>query len=403
MTLMPRHALFASAGLTILLAASAVAQQAQPPAAAPGRPPGTEHIVLPVNPPPRLTVTQPDQIPINRLRVPQGFQVELWAHGMPGARMMTRADNGTIFVGTRTIGRVYALTDSGGQRSSRIIVQGLTQPNGVTFRNGSLYVAAINRVLRFDGIEQSLASPPQPVDLSAAFNLPPEVHHGWKFLAFGPDGKLYVPVGVPCNICEIDENRHGVILRFNPDGTGREVVARGVRNSVGFDFHPVTRQLWFTDNGRDWAGDDGFEEELNVVTRNGEHFGFPWCHQGDMPDPEFRGRACNEFTPPVARLGPHAAALGMRFYTGAMFPAAYRERAFIARRGSWNRTVRFGYDVVTATTTPGQPVRIEPFLTGFLENGEFWGRPVDVMQLPDGSLLVSDEQNGAIYRISYRG
>lgn len=378
-------------------------QQPAPPAWAQGRP--ADMADSPLAPhAPRLTVTPPEKIPVDRIKLPPGFKVEIWVHGMPGARMMARGDDGTIFVGTRAINRVYAVTDRGDRREHRVLVQGLTQPNGVAFRNGSLYVAAINRVLRYDGIEKRLDSPPEPVDLTAAFGLPTEAHHGWKFLAFGPDGKLYIPVGAPCNICKVDENRHALIARFNPDGSGREIVARGVRNSVGFDFHPTTKQLWFTDNGRDWGGDDTPNDELNVATRMGEHFGFPYCGQGDWQDPEFNARQCSEFTPPAALLGPHAAALGMRFYTGSMFPAEYRERAFIARHGSWNRTKKSGFDVVTAITAPGQKAKIEPFMTGLVDtdSGEFWGRPTDVLQMPDGALLVSDEQNGAIYRISYQ-
>ncbi len=382
----------------------AFAQQQPPPAWAQGRPAGMANSPLAPHAP-RMTVTTPDKIPLDKLKVPSGFKVELWAHGMPGARMMAAGDKGTVFVGTRTIGRVYAVTDSGGARKTQILAQGLTQPNGMVFRNGALYVAAINQVLRYDGIEDKLANPPQPVDLTQAFALPPEQHHGWKFLAFGPDNKLYVPIGAPCNICE-PSAAHAQIRRYNADGSGMEVVARGVRNSVGFDFHPRTGQLWFTDNGRDWAGDDGPEEELNRVATVGENFGFPYCHAQGLADPDFKkANACDGVTKPVTTLGPHAAALGMRFYTGSMFPAEYRDRVFIARRGSWNRTDKFGYDVAMVTAGPdGTNAKVEPFLTGFLDrqSNSFWGRPVDVTQMRDGSLLVSDEENGAIYRVSYQ-
>jgi glucose/arabinose dehydrogenase len=388
----------------IPIASDALAQQQPPPAWAQGRPAGMESSTLAPHAP-RMTVTTPDKIPLDKLKVPSGFRVELWAHGMPGARMMTAGDKGTVFVGTRTIGRVYAVTDGGGERKTQVLAQGLTQPNGVVFRNGALYVAAISRVLRYDGIEDKLASPPQPVDLTQAFALPTDQHHGWKFLAFGPDNKLYVPIGAPCNICE-PPAANAQIRRYNADGSGMEVVARGVRNSVGFDFHPRTGQLWFTDNGRDWAGEDGPEEELNRVASVGEDFGFPYCHAQGLADPDIKKPdACDGVTKPVATLGPHAAALGMRFYTGSMFPAEYRDRIFIARRGSWNRTEKFGYDVAVVTANPdGTNAKVEPFMTGFLDkqaNG-FWGRPVDVMQMRDGSLLVSDEENGAIYRVSYQ-
>jgi glucose/arabinose dehydrogenase len=392
------------AAAALPMASGALAQQQPPPAWAQGRPAGMENSPLAPHAP-RMTVTTPDKIQLDKLKVPAGFKVELWAHGMPGARMMTAGDKGTVFVGTRTIGRVYAITDSDGGRKTQVLAQGLTQPNGMVFRNGALYVAAIERVLRYDEIEDKLASPPQPTDLTQAFKLPPEQHHGWKFLAFGPDNKLYVPIGAPCNICE-PSPAHAQIRRYNADGSGMEVVARGVRNSVGFDFHPRTGQLWFTDNGRDWGGEDGPEEELNRVSSPGENFGFPYCHAQGLPDPDLKkSNACDGVTKPVVTLGPHAAALGMRFYTGSMFPAEYRDRIFIARRGSWNRTEKFGYDVVTVTTNPdGTNAKVEPFLTGFLDkqSNAFWGRPVDVMQMRDGSLLVSDEENGAIYRISHQ-
>jgi len=358
----------------------------------------------------KMTVTAPEDIPLKRIQVPAGFQVELWAHGNPGARMMARGDKGTIFQGTRTIGRVYATMDKDGKRTSRIIAEKLVQPNGVLFHNGALYVAAIHRVFRYDNIEASLAKGevPTPVELTDAFRLPTEVHHNWKFLALGPDRKIYIQVGAPCNVCEINKEVHGQIRRYNLDGSGMEIVARGVRNSVGYDFHPRTGELWFTDNGRDWAGEDGFEDELNRVpaTMIGADFGFPYCHANGQPDPDFkRANPCDKVILPVATLGPHTAALGMRFYTGTMFPADFRDAIFVARRGSWNRTEKMGYDVLTVRATPdGKNAQVAPFMTGFLDTAknEFWGRPVDVLQMPDGSLLVADEQVGAIYRVSYK-
>lgn len=358
--------------------------------------------------PPKLTVTPLEELPIKHLQVPPGFRIEVWAHGFPGGRMMTRGDKGTIFMGTRNIGRVYAVMEQDGKRVSKIVIDKLVQPNGVLFHNGSLYVAAINKVLRFDNIEANLDNIPQPVDLTEAFNLPPEVHHNWKFLAFGPDRKIYIPVGSPCNLCEVNPGVHGQIRRYNPDGSGMEIVARGVRNSVGFDFHPRTGELWFTDNGRDWGGENGFEEELNRVPKNliGAHFGFPYCHADGQPDPDIRvPNACANVVLPVTTLGAHAAALGMRFYTGKMFPPEYRDAVLVARRGSWNRTIKNGYDVLMVKATPdGRNPRVKPFVTGFLdkEKNAFHGRPVDVLQMPDGSVLVADEQNGAIYRVSYR-
>lgn len=360
--------------------------------------------------PPVFTVTPPENIPLDKLQVPPGFQVELWSHGHPGGRMMTRGDRGTIFMGTRIIGRVYAVMDRDGKRTSRVIAEKLVQPNGVLFHDGSLYVASIHRVYRYDNIEAALAEGkvPTPVELTDAFKLPTEVHHNWKFLALGPDKKIYFQVGAPCNVCEINPGVHGQIRRYNLDGSGMEIVARGVRNTVGFDFHPKTGELWFTDNGRDWAGEDGFEDELNRLPadRIGGHFGFPYCHANGQPDPDIRvPNPCANTILPVATLGAHTAALGMRFYTGSMFPSEYRDAIFVARRGSWNRTEKSGYDVLSVRATPdGRNARVTPFLTGFLDKNTnaFWGRPVDVLQLPDGSLLVADEDSGAIYRVSYR-
>jgi len=351
----------------------------------------------------RMTVTPPSDIPVDKIRVPKGFKVELWAHGMPGVRMMTRGSKDTIWAGTRTIGRVYEIKDKGGSREHRILAQKLTQPNGVAFQGGSLYVMAINRVFRYDGIEDNPNV--KPVELTDAFKLPPDVHHNWKFIAFGPDSKLYVQVGAPCNICEPSE-QHAQIRRYTADGSQMEVVARGVRNSVGFDFHPTTGELWFTDNGRDWQAENGPDDELNRVSKMGEFFGFPYCHAKGIPDMDVKKKdPCKGVTMPVALMGPHAAALGMRFYTASMFPKEYANSIFVARRGSWNRSELFGYDVVNVrATSDGKNAKVTPFMTGFMDKKEnkFWGRPVDVLQLPDGSLLVSDEQNGAIYRVTYQ-
>ena len=392
--------MFRRATLAALLAASVAAPGfAQAPAPVDqGRPPGAPDL----RPhPPRLTATPVERIPAERLRVPAGFQVELWASGMPGIRAMTRAPDGTIFAGTRAIGRVYAIRDLGDRREGRVFVQGLTQPSGVTMRGGDLYVAAINRILRFDNAAANLDSP-QPVELTAAFNLPPDVHHGWKHIAFGPDGRLYVPVGVPCNICDTDHERFALIRSFNPDGTDGRIEARGVRNSVGFDFHPRTGQLWFTNHGRDWAMNDNPADTLHVLERRGEHFGFPWC-AGGWQDTAVQGRLCSEFPAPTALLGPHVAPIGTHFYTGTMFPEGYRERLFVALRGSWNRVRLSGFEVVTVRFEGGRPI-IEPFLTGLRddESQRFFGRPTGLLTLPDGSMLISDEENGAIYRVTHR-
>ncbi len=347
-----------------------------------------------------------DKLPIDKIKLPAGFKAEVYSSGHAGARSMVLGDKGTMFMGTRGIGRVYAIVEKDGKREAKVLLQGLTQPNGLAFRDGSLYVFAINKVLRYDNIESKLDNPGEPVELTAAYNLPPEIHHNWKYVDFGPDGKMYVQVGANCNICEINPGVHGQIRRYNADGTGMEIVARGVRNTVGFDWHPKTRELWFTDNGRDWAGNGGPEDELNRVAkgREGAFYGFPYCHAAGVPDPDIRKPdACAGVTLPAATIGPHAAGLGVKFYTGQMFPKAYQNVAFIARRGSWNREDKFGYDVVIARPQANGTAKIEPFLTGLLDakDNKFYGRPTYVLPLKDGSLLVSDEQNGATYRISY--
>jgi glucose/arabinose dehydrogenase len=347
---------------------------------------------------------------LDRIDLPDGFRIEVFADTLPEARSMAYVPGtgdapGALFVGTRNTGGVYALRDRNGDHrvdAMHVLAADLDTPNGVAVKDGDLYVAEINRILRYDDILQRLDDPPEPV--VAVDGLPEEEHHGWKFIDFGPDGKLYVPVGAPCNICNPDEP-FATILRMNPDGTEREVVARGVRNSVGFDWHPETDQLWFTDNGRDWMGDNTPPCELNHVTEAGQHFGYPYVHGDDVLDPEFgSGRDPADYRAPAQELGPHVAPLGMEFYTGTMFPAAYRGRVFIAEHGSWNRSDKIGYRVTMIRfNDAGQAVSYEPFATGWLQGDSNWGRPVDLELLPDGSMLVSDDQTGAIYRISYDG
>ena len=383
------------------LLASAPAAAAAPPAWQQGRTPEQAGSTLaPVAG--KLTATPVSDIPLQSFKLPPGFRAEIWASGMPGARAMARAENGKIYIGTRGIGRVYELTDHGVTRSARVVVDKLVQPSGVAYANGALYVMAIDKVLRFDGIASNPAV--AAVDMTAAFKLPPEQHHNWKFINFGPDGKLYVPFGAPCNICEPGAE-YAQIRRYNADGSGMEVIARGVRNTQGFAWHPETREMWFTDHGRDWMGDDGPPDELNRMVKTGLNFGFPYCHANGMADRDFpRANACADVTLPVQTMGPHSAVMGLHFYTGAMFPAEYRNALFVARKGSWNRTQKFGYDVVIVhTDAQGSNPRIQPFMTGFLDasNDNFSGRPTYLLQLPDGSLLISDEQLGAIYRISY--
>jgi len=388
------------------LAAPALAQDKPkpPPAWHQGKPPAMAESKLAPHAG-KMTETPPGEIPVKKLKAPAGFKVELWASGLPGGRAMAVSDDGKkVYVGTRVIGRVYEVTDAGDKRTVRVVVDKLTQPAGVAFKDGSLYVFAIDKVLKFDGIAGNPNA--QAQDLTAKFDLPPEQHHNWKYVAFGPDGKLYVPFGAPCNICE-PPKEYAQIRRYNADGSGKEVIATGVRNSVGFDWHPKTKELWFTDHGRDWMGDDGPQDELNRLAKPGANFGFPYCHADGKVDSEFKkDDACKGVTRPVTLMGPHAAAMGVKFYTGKMFPAEYQNTMFIARKGSWNRTKPMGFDVVNVRpSADGKTAKVTRFLTGFQEGGEgykFWGRPAYVAQMPDGALLVSDEQTGAIYRISYQ-
>ena len=342
-------------------------------------------------------------LPLERIKLPPGFVIELVAR-IDGARAMTWGSGGTLFVGTRS-GSVHAVTlpQGPGAAPVRTIATQLRDPSGVAFRDGTLYVSAVSRILKFPDIERRLDDPPQPVVVTDRY--PADAHHGRKFIAFGPDGKLYVPIGAPCNACETKDDRHGVITRINPDGSGYEVVARGVRNTVGFDFHPATGELWFTDNGRDWLGDDEPPCELNRLAKPGAHFGFPYCHGGNVVDPQFgAGRSCSEFVPPVQSLGAHVAPLGMRFYTGRQFPQAYRGQVFIAEHGSWNRSSKVGYRVTLVRVgADGRAVSYEPFAQGWLDGERAWGRPADVSVGPDGSLFISDDGAGAVYRIRYRG
>ncbi len=350
----------------------------------------------------KLTVTPASDIQINQLKLPAGFKIDLWSTGTPGVRAMSRGESGKTYAGTRPLGRVYEITDSGGQRTSRVVVDKLDQP-ATLMHKGSLYVFAVDKVLRFDGIESNPNV--QPVDMTAAFNLPKEKHHNWKYVRVGPDGKFYVPFGAPCNICVLPGPEYAQIRRYNPDGSGMEVIATGVRNTQGFDFHPVTKELWFTNHSRDWLGDDTPDDSLNRLSAKGQNFGFPYCHNGILPDPDVKkANACEGVTPAVQLMGGHSAVMGLEFYTGNMFPAEYKNTMFVARKGSWNRTVKNGYDVVMVKAdADGKNPKVTPFITGFLDHQTqaFTGRPTYFLQMPDGAMLLADEQMGAIYRISY--
>jgi glucose/arabinose dehydrogenase len=338
---------------------------------------------------------------LENVRVPAGFKLEVYADDVPAARSMALGQRGTLFVGTRS-GKVYAVSGTPGAAAKptvRVIADKLNMPNGVAFRDGALYVAEISRILRYDDIEARLGQVPEPKVVRD--DLPKDRHHGWKYLAFGPDGKLYVPIGAPCNVC--NEPKYATITRMNADGSDHEVFARGIRNSVGFTWHPVTQQLWFTDNGRDFLGDDRPPCELNVAPRAGLDFGFPYCHGGNLKDPELGHLGeCSKSVPPVQALGAHVAPLGVKFYTGSAFPERFRNQVFIAEHGSWNRKDKSGYRITVVRLEGDRAVAYEPFATGFNRgNDAVFGRPVDLLVLQDGSMLISDDAAGAIYRLSY--
>ena len=342
-------------------------------------------------------------LPLSGIRLPEGFKIEIYAENIPDARSLALSPSGILFVGNRREDKVYALQDTDGDHKidkQYILAKGLKMPCGVAFRKGDLYVAEVNRILKFEQIEAHLEDLPKPIVINDHF--PNDKWHGWKFIAFGPDDKLYVPVGAPCNICERKNKMYSTIMRLDPDGSNLEIFAKGIRNSVGFDWHPNTKTLWFTDNGRDYLGDNLPSDELNHAPIIGMHFGFPYCHQGDISDPEFgKKHTCEEFEPPVKKLGAHVAALGMRFYTGKQFPSEYYMQIFIAQHGSWNRSSKVGYRIMVIKLEGNNVIEYKVFAEGWLINEEAWGRPVDLLWLPDGSMLVSDDYANVIYRISY--
>ena len=374
-----------------------------PPQWQQGRPESMKNSTLAPHAPGVIAKSAAD-IKLDKIKLPPGFSIELWATGLPNARSITLGAKGTVFVGTRQLDTVYAVVDNDGKREVRTLLKGLQRPNGVVYQGGTLFVAEQSRILRYDNIEESLSNPPKPVVVFDA--LPRDDHHGWKYLTLGPDGWLYFNIGAPCNNCVPPES-HAQIVRVDPKNGVLETVARGVRNSMGMAFHPLSKELWFTNHGRDWLGDDTPNDTLHRIasgTRHGVHFGFPYCHQGDLPDPDLgKGRSCNEFAGPTLKLGAHVAPMGMRFYDGKMFPAAFRHRIIIANHGSWNRTQKAGFNLMQVTLdAAGRPGKAEVFAEGWLEGENHWGRPVDVQVMPDGALLVSDDLAGALYRISYK-
>jgi glucose/arabinose dehydrogenase len=344
-------------------------------------------------------------LPLDKIKLPAGFKIEVYAE-VEDARSLAISPSGVIYVGNRNKDKVYAIKDTDGDFKADkkwVLATGLNMPNGVAFRDGDLYIAEVSRITKLPAIESKLDNPPAPVVIKDDY--PKETHHGWKYIAFGPDGKLYVPVGAPCNICESKDEIFASITRLNKDGSGREIFAQGVRNSVGFTWHPVTKELWFTDNGRDMLGDDVPSCELNLAAKPGMHFGYPYCHEGGIKDPEFGDkRPCSEFTAPADKLGPHVAPLGLKFYTGSMFPASYKNQLIVAEHGSWNRSKKSGYNLSLVKLNGNKVTGHEPFASGWMDDAtqKVWGRPVDVLLLPDGSMLVSDDQANVIYRISYK-
>lgn len=349
------------------------------------------------------------EVHLDKIKLPPNFKINVWAADIPNARSLTVSEDGIVFVGNTKGNTVYAVIDEDGDGkadSKFVIAKDLNTPNGVALKNGDLYVAEINRILRFKDIKNTLANPTYEVVYDG---YPTETHHGWKFIAFGPDGKLYVPVGAPCNICEPEKEIFASITRIDVDSPNPtpEIVAHGVRNTVGFDWDPKTGDLWFTDNGRDMLGDDTPNCELNHLTKDGQHFGYPYWHQGDVKDPEFgdKGGPASDYVGPAAKLGPHVAPLGIRFYEGDMFPAEFSNRAIIAKHGSWNRSKKSGYKVTSIQIEGNTASGEKDFATGWLDESsqEAWGRPVDVQALKDGSLLISDDKAGVIYRITYEG
>ncbi len=343
---------------------------------------------------------------LKQLHLPAGFTISIYSDNVPNARSLALGDKGVVFVGTGRDSTVYAVEDSDGDGIAdkrHIIATNLNMPNGVAYRDGALYVAEINRIIRFDHIGQNLSNPPKPTVVYDKF--PSDNHHGWKYLRFGPDNKLYTAVGAPCNICNPEKPIYASLVRLNPDGSDFEIIARGIRNTVGFDWQPGTNALFFSDNGRDYLGDDLPPDELNKWSVAGEHFGYPYCHGGDLPDPEFAAdKKCQQFTAPAWKFKAHMASLGLRFYRGNQFPADFKNQLFVAQHGSWNRSEPHGYRVALVKFKHDHPISEQAFVSGWLTNdGKVLGRPVDILEMPDGSLLVSDDKLGVIYKVEYKG
>jgi glucose/arabinose dehydrogenase len=413
-----RIASFLSAFASLVLLAltfGAQAQQGPGTAAAPAAPPSwqqgrnPEQASSPLHPfAPHMTGRSAKELPVDKLKVPAGFKVEVWAEGIPEARSLALGDQGTVFVSNRLSKNVYAVVDKNGQREVKTVLKGLDAPNGLTFSKGTLYVAERGRISRYDGIEGKLDNPGEGKVVIDNLDPSRQAGHFWKYMAMGPDGKLYFNIGAPGNIV-MPNYMQASVMRVDPNKGVLETVALGVRNSVGMDFNPKTQELWFTNHARDWLGEDEPNDTLHrvaVKSRTVPHFGYPFCHQGDTLDPEYgKNRSCAEFAQPTAKLGAHIAPLGMKFYNGKMFPAEYQNNIFIAMHGSWNRTTKQGYNIMRVSVGADGKTKMEPFLEGFLQDEKadppMWGRPVDVLVMKDGSLLFSDDYNGILYRVSY--
>ena len=377
-------------------------------------------VTLAAVPQQRGPATPPPPVPLDQLKLQPGFKIHVFAEGVRNARGMALGAKGTVFVGSMNARTVYALVDKNGDGVAdevKTIATGVQIPAGVAFRNGSLYYSSITKIYRMDDIENHLDDPPAPVVVYD--KLPANQGHNWRYIAFGPDGLLYIGLGSPCNVCDkelTDDPRLASIARMKPDGTDFEIFAHGVRNTVGFDWHPVTHEMWFSDNGRDNLGDDIPSDELNVATKAGQHFGYPFCNQGDLVDPDVgKGHTCAEFTPPILKVGPHVASIGLKFYTGSMFPAEYRNAVIVAQHGSWNRSQPLGYRVMVVKNDGHKVLDYQPFVDGFLHGvrgtpgvapdgrttGDAYARPADTLVLRDGSVLISDDQGGRIFRVTY--
>ena len=356
---------------------------------------------------PSSSESEVSSLPLEEINLPEGFTISIYADNLKNARSMALSPDGTLFVGTQKEGNIYAVRDTDGDfkvDETYVIDSGLRSPNGVAIKDGDLYIADVENLWIYRNVESDLQN---PVSRELIYDdYPKDFHHGWKYIAFGPDGKLYVPVGAPCNICESQNELYASITRMDPDGSNREIYAHGVRNTVGFTWHPDTGEMWFTDNGRDLMGDEVPPCELNKVTEAGQHYGYPYCHGGSIKDPEFGNKyPCDDFVKPEQQLGPHVAPLGIKFYDGNQFPEDYNGHAFIAEHGSWNRSKKIGYRISMVRIEKNEAVSYETFADGWLDDEaqEVWGRPVDVLIMPDGSMLVSDDMANVIYRIAYSG